>query len=99
MKRLLSAAVATACLSIAANAQVIAPAEGKVDKLGPLTVVTYYIPATDGFHVVVTINKTDGDQASVARVTGVLNNGQRMLVSVPRASGTSPPAARSRTAR
>lgn len=72
-----------AAVPLTATAQSLAPSEGMVQRLGPLSVVTYYTAAEDGLHIVTTVSKTDGDAASVVRFMTVLADGQRATVSVP----------------
>ena len=79
--------LAAVVLPFAADGGTLPPSNAQVSKLGPLTVVTYYMAEPDGFHVVMTVAKTDGDASSVVRFADVLADGQQVVMSVPREAG------------
>ena len=84
---LLLPVLAAVVLPFAADGGTLPPSNAQVSKLGPLTVVTYYMAEPDGFHVVMTVAKTDGDASSVVRFADVLADGQQVVMSVPREAG------------
>jgi hypothetical protein len=87
MRRPLLPIVAATLFPVAVDAAGLAPLQAEVSNLGPLTVVTYYVARADGFHVIVTVAKTDGEASSVVRFSSVLADGQQAVISVPREAG------------
>ncbi len=73
---------------IAARAAEVAPEQGfRGDFRSGASVLVYYTPEKDGFHVVATIQSDDSEHQSVMRVSAVLLPGQSTVLSVPAAAG------------
>jgi hypothetical protein len=86
----LAAAFALAAIG-PVHAEGLKALQGQVIDLGDVSGVAYYTVERDGFRVVATLAKKDGDAVPV-RVVVVLAPGQSLMLSTPREWGTPPDA-------
>ena len=82
----LSALAMTGVMS-AAHASELRPLEGFSVKLANVTGSAYYTIEKSGYQVVATL--ASSEEATPVRFTATLQSGQKVIVSVPRASGQS----------
>lgn len=85
---LVSALVGTAGLATltAASAQTLHPIRAETIELGTTHGSAYFVPQSDGYHLVATLSSTDA--SSVVRFNAVLGKGQSASISVPGPAGT-----------
>ena len=84
MKRMLAAVLVAGGFATAAQAADIAPMQAHTTRFGSDTsVLVYFVPARDGFHVVATTQNGSVEDVKVARFVTVLANGQHGSISVP----------------
>jgi hypothetical protein len=83
MIKFAAAAIAAFTLAGAAHAGEILPMQATSISLGAVTGVVYYTVANDEYRIVATL--AAGEGGTPMRVVTTLVNGQRMVVSVPRA--------------
>ena len=72
-----------------ARAESLRPIEGMRAELGDVSVLVYYVATPHGFHLVAT-TQTVADEPTVLRFEAMLQPGQDVIVSVPRAAGQLP---------
>ena len=87
---LFAAALALATIG-PAHLEGLKPLQGRVIDLGDVSGVAYYTVERDGFRVVATLAKKDGEAVPV-RVVAVLAPGQSLTLSTPREAGPPPDA-------
>lgn len=86
------AAIAAVVVPCAAHAVDTVPAEimpqqGVEHIFGTTSVLTYYVAAKDGLHLIATMNNVNGDPTTVFRFVVVLADSQQVVMSRPRVIG------------
>ena len=81
------AAIAALVMPMYAHADDLAPGQGVEHIFGSTSVLTYYVTTTQGYHLIATMNNIDGDPTTVFRFSTTLNDGEEVMMSMPRAVG------------
>lgn len=84
MTRIILACVAACAIVAPASAEQLSPMQARSISLGEVNGVAYFTAGSDGYEVVATLQA--GDQGIPMRFMATLASGQKMLVSVPRAT-------------
>jgi hypothetical protein len=87
-RTILASAIALLALGATAGAAELAPASARSVQLGSLQGIAYYTAEADGFRVVATLAPTGAPLP--VRFEATLADGQRVVLSTPRAAGYAP---------